>query len=107
MRRQRFERASGDIGASRIEHGVVIGERNVAQELPIIVDVEGRPAAVLRLHGEKPVERTVLAGLLGFGIGGTRMREAEHHHGGIVDIGIVVVTEFKGPAGGFRVGPFH
>ena len=59
VRRQRFQHAPGDIGAGGIEHGVVIRERNVAQEFPVVIGVESRPAAVARLHGEQPVERAL------------------------------------------------
>ena len=55
VRRQRFQHAPGDIGAGRVEHGVVVGERHLAQKIPVVVGVEGRPAAVARLHGQQPV----------------------------------------------------
>ena len=38
--------AAGDVRAGRIEHRVVIGERHCVQKLPVVVDVERRPAAV-------------------------------------------------------------
>ena len=35
----------------------MVGERHVAQEVPVVVHVERRPAAVSRLHVEQPVDR--------------------------------------------------
>ena len=61
VRGQRFERAAGDIRAGRIEHRVMVRERNVREDLPVVIDVERRPAAILRLHGEQPVERALAA----------------------------------------------
>ena len=75
VRRQSFERAAGNIGARRIEHGVVVRKGDVAQELPVVVDIKRRPAAVLRLHREQPVESPILASLLCLGVGAPRMRE--------------------------------
>ena len=59
----------GDIRARWVEHRVVIGKRNFAQELPVVVDVERRPAAVFPLHRQQPVDRALLACLLLRGIG--------------------------------------
>jgi hypothetical protein len=64
VRRQRFQRAPGDIGAGGVEHGVVIGEGNVVEKLPVVVGVEGRPSAIARLHGQQPVRPPAVAGLL-------------------------------------------
>ncbi len=61
---QSFQHASGDIRASGIEHGVVVGEGNKAERPPVVVDIERRPAAVLGLHVEQPLDGAALAGLL-------------------------------------------
>jgi len=59
---------------------------------------------VARLHGEQPVDGAALGGGLGRGIGRLGVKQRQQHHGGVVDIGIELVGEFEGPAGGFGVG---
>src|SRR5581483_8165296 len=61
---ERFQYAAGDVGAGRIENGVVIGPGQRGQRLPVVVDVEGRPAAVLRLHVYEPANPTLLGLML-------------------------------------------
>src|SRR5207247_5707371 len=51
---ERFEHAGGDVRAARVEHGVVVGERDVFEDLAIDVAVESRPAPVAVLHGAEP-----------------------------------------------------
>ena len=43
---QRFQHAAGQVGRARVDHGVVVGERHVAEELAVVVAVERPPAAV-------------------------------------------------------------
>src|ERR1035438_8032918 len=50
--RQRFQHAPGNVRAGGIEHGIVVSEGNLVEELPIVVGVESGPAAVGRLHGK-------------------------------------------------------
>ena len=107
VRRQRFQSAPGDVRAGGIEHGVVIGEGNVVQKLPVVVGVESRPSAIARLHGQQPVDRPLVAGLLRRGIGGRRLAQRQHHHGGVVDIRVVLVAVKKAPSGRLGVGPLY
>ena len=53
---ERFEHAGGDVGTTRVEHGVVIGERDFGQDFAIDVAIEGRPAAVAVLHSQQPID---------------------------------------------------
>src|SRR5437879_11823261 len=48
-----------DVHRGRVEHGVVIGERNVLKNHAIVVFVERGPAAVLALHGKNTVDGTL------------------------------------------------
>ncbi len=101
-----FHHAAGDVRARRIEHRVVVGEGNVTQKLPVIVNIESRPAAIFALHGEEPIHRALFARILFCLIAAARFLEGEQHHGGIVYVGIKFVIKFERPAGGFHVGPF-
>ena len=47
-----FEHAPGNVGAGRIEHRIVIGERHLAERRPIDIGIKGGPSAVFRLHAE-------------------------------------------------------
>src|SRR5262249_3134789 len=53
---ERFQDAGGDVGAARVEHGVVVGERDLGEYLAVDVAVERPPAAVAVLHPEYPAE---------------------------------------------------
>ena len=102
-----FENASGDVGAGGIEHGVVIGEGDAIQNGPIVIDVEGGPAAVDGLHLEQPIDGAALAIGLRLGAGGRGVLEGEQHHGGVVDVGVMLVGEFEGPTGRLDFGALH
>ena len=56
---QRFQHAAGQVGRAGIDHGVVIGEGDVAEELAVVVAVESAPAAVAILHGQHPAQAAV------------------------------------------------
>ena len=53
---QGLEHAAGEVRRAGIDHGVVVGEGDVAEELAVVVAVEGPPAAVAILHGQQPAE---------------------------------------------------
>ena len=55
-----------------------------------------------RLHGQQPVDGAALGGGLRRGIRRLGVQQRQQHHGGVVDIGIELVGEFEGPAGGLR-----
>ena len=46
-------------GVLGIDHRVVIGEGDVAEELAVVVAIEGPPAAVVVLHGQQPAQAAV------------------------------------------------
>ena len=48
-----------------------------------------------------------MAGFLRGAVGSTRLAEGQHHHGGVVDIGIKLVGIFERPAGRLGIGPLH
>src|SRR6185437_7422843 len=51
---QHFKNASGNIDRWRIQHGIVIRERNMLENHFRIVFVEAGPASVLALHSPNP-----------------------------------------------------
>ena len=51
-----FKHSAGEVGRAGVDHGVVIGERNVAEELAVVVPIERPPAAVAVLHGQHPAQ---------------------------------------------------
>ena len=83
----------------------MVRKGNVREDLPVVIDVERRPAAVLGLHGEQPVERPLPRGRLRARVRGAHVRKRQHHHGGVVDIRIPVVLKFESPAGRLSVRP--
>src|SRR6185312_4596176 len=57
--RQRRRYPRGDVARRRIEQRAVIRERNVVEVVVGVVSVERGEPAVLALHGDQPVERTL------------------------------------------------
>ena len=78
----------------------MIREWNVIQKLQIVFVIERAPAAIFVLHADQPgkpaLHRT--AQTLGIGIGDATQRH--QHEGGIVNVRIKLVLEFKRPATG-------
>ncbi len=56
---QSFQHAAAEIGSARVDHRVVIGKWDAAEELPVVVAVEGAPAAVAVLHRQQPAQAAV------------------------------------------------
>src|SRR5579863_2287019 len=61
---QGLKHPAGDIRTGGIEHRIVIGKWYGAEEMPVIVDVEGGPAAIGALHRQQPVHGPANAGFL-------------------------------------------
>src|SRR5262245_27880385 len=59
-RAQELEPAAGQVLGRRIEQRAVIGEQDVIQVEPVVVGVEGPPAAVGALHAEEQPEAALL-----------------------------------------------
>ena len=56
---QGLQHPAAKVGRAGIDHGVVIGERHVAEEVPIVVAVERAPTAVAILHGQHPPQPAI------------------------------------------------
>src|ERR1700722_5565134 len=102
-----LEDACGDVGGGGIDHGVVIGERNIAEEAAIIVAVECAPAAVAILHAQEPLNAAASCGFHALGIGEFHAVQGHQDERGVVHVGIKIVAKFKGPAAGFGVFVFY
>ena len=107
-----LEHAAGEIGRTRINHGVVISERHLAEQFEVVVSIKRPPPAVGVLHGFDPgrgpfhgrrgAGQTLLHGRIG------RQRllsrrtpsgQRDQHHGRVVDIGIEAIGILETPAG--------
>ena len=79
---QRLQHAARDIRAGRVEHGVVVGEGHVARASPVVVDVEGRPAAVAwsASPSSQCTRARLAARLLPRRVGGARVLQGQQHH---------------------------
>src|SRR5207245_8746467 len=95
-----FDNAGGDVGGRRIDHGVVVGEGNVAEEAAVVVAIEGAPAAIAILHAEKPLDAAPNGAFHAAQIGIFYALGRQEVDGGLVDVGIKIVAEFERPAAG-------
>src|SRR6267142_2035661 len=98
-----FDNAGGDVSGRRIDHGVVVGERNVAEETAVIVAIKRAPAAIAILHAEKPLDAAANGAFHAGRIGIFYALERHENEGGVVDVGIKIVAEFERPAAGLGV----
>src|SRR6266849_9462895 len=98
-----FDNAGGDVGGRRIDHGVVVGERNVAEEAAVIVAIKRAPAAIAILHAEKPLDAAANGAFHAGRIGIFYALERHQDEGGVVDVGIKIIAEFERPAAGLGV----
>ena len=96
----------GHVGRGRVDDRAEVAERQLVDEVAGVVRVERAPAAVLGLHSGQPGQRAVDGGLVA-----RRLRahpaQRQHHLGGVVGVGVVVVVELERPAAGRRLRPFH
>ena len=89
----------GDVGGGRVDHRAEVAERQLLDQPAGVVGVERAPAAVARLHADRPSD----AALDRRADVGPRRRasaaQRQHHLGGVVDVGVGVVGELERPAG--------
>ena len=52
---QGLQHAAGHIRGAGIDHGIMIGEGDVAEKFAVVVAIERAPAAVVVLHGQDPL----------------------------------------------------
>ena len=100
---EQLQRARGQIAASWIENRVVIRERHVFQPGCRDIFIERSPAAIAALETKLPIERPPKGFFEFRSIFRLNESQRHQHHRGVVDIGIINVVVFKGPAARLRV----
>src|SRR5262249_42332497 len=98
-----FNNTRSDVGSRRIDHGIVISEGNVAEELAIVVAVECAPTAIAILHAEQPLNTAANSAFHSLRIGIGHALKCHQHEGGVVDVGIKIIAKFKRPTARFSV----
>src|SRR5262245_37371574 len=89
----------GHILTGRVDHVSEVAERQLVQPVAGVVDIEGAPAPVRRLHPDEPIE-AALNGLRP----DSELAQPETDHRGIVDVRVEVVFELEGPPSRLQVG---
>ena len=99
---EQLKDATGEIGAGRIEDGIVISKGNMFQPRRHDILVESGPSAVLTLKRQEPGQRACRL-LASFGrLGGSDELQCHEHHHGVVCIRVKSVFVFEGPAAGLN-----
>src|SRR5580693_5944040 len=98
-----FEHSRGDIRGGWIEHGVVIGKRNVAEETLVVVAIERGPTAVAILHAEQPLDAAANRRFHTRRIGEFYALQRHQDERGIVHVRIKIVAKLEDPAAGRSV----
>src|SRR5260370_16464535 len=96
-----FHHTCGDVRRGGIDHGVMVCEGNVTEELMVVVAVKRAPAAVAVLLTEQPLDAAANRAFHALGIGILHALEGHQHKCGIVHIGIEIVANLETPAAGF------
>src|ERR1700731_3464949 len=102
-----LENASGDVGGRGIDHGVVIGKRNIAEEPTIVVAIECSPTTIAILHTQEPLNTTASCGFHALSIGELHALQSHQDESGVVHVRIKIVAKFEGPATGLGVFVFY
>ena len=76
----------------------MIGERDIVEDEPVIVGIEGAPTPIRSLHAEKPGEAPVDRAPPALGLDSLDPVESHQDHGRVVEVGIEVIVVLKRPA---------
>ena len=107
VRRQHLENPPCDIHRRWIQHGVVVGKRNVLEDHSVVVFVERSPAAITALHGENPVDGALDRLSLIAAVRMLDVSQCQAHHGAVIHVGIKLVVEFEIPTAGLAFPVLH
>src|SRR5260221_11513159 len=77
---QCLQSSTGNVTCAGIDHGIMVGKRNLSKKLPIAAAIKGGPATVLVLHAQNPTKRTIHS--LSFSAFIVFLREANFGEGG-------------------------
>ncbi len=94
----------GDVRAGRIDDLAEVAKGQRPAQRPGVVDVEGAPTSVRALHPQHPLGPAVDRHPARVRLGMTHPAQRQRHHGGVVDVRVVVVGELEGPAPGGQLG---
>src|SRR4029077_6097274 len=98
-----FDDTRGNVGSRRIDHRVVVRERNVAEGLLVVVAVKRGPTAVAVLHAEEPLDAAADGAFHAPGVWVLYVLERHQHKRGVVHVGIKIIAKLERPAAGFGV----
>ena len=82
----------------------MIGKRHLLQHAFGAVFIERRPAPVLALEGQCPLQAALEALIALLPIIGRHLPQRQQHHRGIVHVRVPFIVEFKHPPAGFDFG---
>src|SRR4030095_14428480 len=102
-----FEHSRGHVSGRRVDHRVVIGKRNAAKDLAIVIAIKRAPATVAVLHTEKPLDAAANRAFDALLVRKFHALQRHQHERSVVYIGIIIVAEFKRPAARFGILVFY
>ena len=85
----------------------MIGERNVAEELPVVVAVERAPTTVTILHAQQPLDAAPHRHFHTLRVGIFHTLQRHQHECRVVHIGKPIIAELKRPAAGLGLFVLH
>src|SRR5262245_66663856 len=91
-RPEKLETASRQVLRRRIEERAVVSERDVVEEHPVVVRVEGSPTAVRSLHAQEPEESPIDRAMLALRVYPLDLHQRHDHHSRVVQVRIEVVA---------------
>src|SRR5262245_38586749 len=93
-----FHYAGSYICRGRIDHRVMVGKRNIAQELTVVVPIECRPSAVAILHAQQPLYASAHGAIQALLVRKFHPLQGHQNERGIVYVRVVVIAKLKGPS---------
>src|SRR5437870_6407957 len=97
---QALENASSDVRSRWIDHRVVIGKRNIADEAAVVVAIKCSSAAITILHAQQPLNAAANCAFHPLFIGKLHALQRHQHKRGVVHVGLMVIAKLKCPASG-------
>src|SRR5439155_27245780 len=97
VRREHLENPACDIHRRWIQHGVVVGKRNVLEDHSVVVFVERSPSAITALHGKDPIDRALDRLPLIAAVWMLDVGQRQANHGAVIHVWIKFVVEFEIP----------
>ena len=105
--RERLDDMGRHVSGRRIEQLAEIAERDLGQDLLVVVLIESAPATAAALHGDQPIDaeldRLLNTLRLPLRIVAER-RQGDQRNGGVVDVGVRIVRVFERPGAGLHIG---